>query len=71
MVGVELVRDRRTLEPAGPETKRVLDHMRDNLVLVGREGPHGNVLKIRPPLAFRRSEAEILIAALDEALATL
>jgi len=71
LTGVELVRDRQTLEPAGPETVRVLNHMRDNFVLVGREGPHGNVLKIRPPLAFRREHADILTDALDKALAGL
>jgi 4-aminobutyrate aminotransferase-like enzyme len=71
LVGVELVRDRQTLEPAGAETERVLNHMRDNLVLVGREGPHGNVLKIRPPLVFNREHAEIVADALDKALAAL
>ncbi len=71
LLGVELVRDRQTLEPAAAETKRVLDHMRDNFVLVGREGPHGNVLKIRPPLAFRCEHADILTDALDKALAAL
>jgi 4-aminobutyrate aminotransferase-like enzyme len=71
LVGVELVRDRRTLEPATAETKRVLDHMRENFVLVGREGPHGNVLKIRPPLPFGREHAEMLADALGKALAAL
>ena len=71
LVGVELVRDRRTLEPAGAETQRVVNHMRDNFVLVGREGPHGNVLKIRPPLAFQCEHADILADALDKALVAL
>jgi 4-aminobutyrate aminotransferase-like enzyme len=71
LLGVELVRDRQTLEPAAAETEHVLNHMRDNFVLVGREGPHGNVLKIRPPLAFGCEHADILTDALDEALAAL
>lgn len=71
LVGVELVRDQGTLEPAEAETRWVLNHMRENAVLVGREGPHGNVLKIRPPLAFRREHADILVNALDEALTAL
>ena len=71
LTGVELVRDRSTLEPAPAETKRVINHMRDNGVLVGREGPLGNVLKIRPPLAFRREHAERLVEALDGALSAL
>jgi len=71
LVGVELVRDRQTLEPAEAETVRVVNHMRDNFVLVGREGPRGNVLKIRPPLAFQREHADIVADALDKALAAL
>jgi 4-aminobutyrate aminotransferase-like enzyme/Ser/Thr protein kinase RdoA (MazF antagonist) len=71
LTGVELVRDRKTLEPAPDETKRVINHLRNNGVLVGREGPHGNVLKIRPPLAFRKEHADILVDGLDRALGSL
>ncbi len=71
LVGVELVRDRATREPANVETNRVLDLMRQNGVLIGSEGSHGNVLKIRPPLVFRREHADILIEALDRSLAAL
>jgi 4-aminobutyrate aminotransferase-like enzyme len=71
MVGVELVRDRKSLEPAREEALRVLDRMRDEGVLIGRSGPHGNVLKIRPPLVFQPKHADILIEALDRSLAKL
>jgi 4-aminobutyrate aminotransferase-like enzyme len=71
LVGVELVRDRSTREPANVETKRVLNLMRQNGVLVGSEGPYGNVLKIRPPLVFRREHADILVEALGRSLAAL
>lgn len=65
LVGVELVRDRETMEPAPIETRRVLDMMRGNGVLMGSEGLHSNVLKIRPPLVFNRVHADILLAAFD------
>jgi 4-aminobutyrate aminotransferase-like enzyme len=71
LIGVELVHDRQTLKPATAETERVLNHMRENRVLIGLEGPHGNVLKIRPPLAFQIEHADILVEALDKALAAL
>jgi 4-aminobutyrate aminotransferase-like enzyme len=71
LAGVELVRDQTTREPSNVETKRVLDLMRQNGVLVGSEGSYGNVLKIRPPLVFRRQHADILIEALDRSLAEL
>jgi len=71
LVGVELVKDRRTLEPATEETKRVVNLMRELGVLVSREGPHDNVLKIRPPLVLKREEADIAVDALDRALKAL
>ena len=70
-VGVELVRDRVTLEPAGAEVKRLTGLLRDEGVLIGGEGVHGNVLKIRPPVAFRPEHADILVQGLERALGRL
>ncbi len=67
-IGVELVRDRSTLEPAAQETRAIVNRMRDLGVLIGREGRHGNVLKIRPPLVFDENHAQQLTDALDQAL---
>ncbi len=33
-------------------------------VLTGLEGPHGHILKLRPPLTFAREHADLLVAAL-------
>ncbi len=71
IVGVELVRDRESLEPAAQEAHAVMNHMREDGVLVGLSGTHGNVLKIRPPLAFSEADAERLAEALDRALGAL
>jgi 4-aminobutyrate aminotransferase-like enzyme/Ser/Thr protein kinase RdoA (MazF antagonist) len=71
LVGLELVRDRTTLEPAATETKRVVNRMRDLGVLTATEGPHGNVLKLRPPICFTREQADMTIAAIDRALSEL
>jgi len=65
---VELVRDRRTLEPAPAETHAIVNRMREAGVLVGIEGPHSNVIKIRPPLVFDESHVERLTETLDRAL---
>ena len=69
IVGVELVKDRASREPDPERTVAVLNRMRELGVLVGREGPFGNVFKIRPPLVFSRSNADTLVAAMDRALA--
>jgi 4-aminobutyrate aminotransferase-like enzyme len=62
LVGVELGVD-------GAFAERVVDRMRDDGVLIGRTGRAGNVLKIRPPLVFSTEDADMVVAALEAALA--
>jgi 4-aminobutyrate aminotransferase-like enzyme len=66
--GVELVSDPETREPDAPLARRVREAMKNSGVLVGTTGPHGNVLKVRPPLALRPEHVPILVGALDTAL---
>ncbi len=68
LLGVELVRDRVSRAPAIAETKKLMNLMRDEGVLVGNEGRHGNVLKLRPPMPFGPDHAELLLDALDRCL---
>ncbi len=67
-LGVELVRDRRTLEPAAAEAAYAVNRLRERGILVGTDGPLHNVLKIRPPMPFNRADADRLVAALDAIL---
>jgi 4-aminobutyrate aminotransferase-like enzyme/Ser/Thr protein kinase RdoA (MazF antagonist) len=69
LAGVELVDDRPTGAPASDAARRVFDGLRERGVLIGVTGPGGNVLKIRPPMCFRRDHADLLLGALDETLA--
>jgi len=70
-IGVELVRDRKSKKPDIEAATRIVDMLRDRNVLVGIAGPHGNVLKIRPPLCFERDHADLLVKALSDSLAAL
>ena len=70
-IGVELVRDRTTLAPAPQETLRLINGLRDEGVLTGSEGVHGNIIKMRPPLVFRRDHVDIALSAFERALAAL
>ena len=63
-IGVELVRDRETLEPATEEASEIVNRLRDEGILIGTDGPHHNVLKIRPPMPFTIEDADILASAL-------
>jgi len=52
----------------GPEATRVANALRRRGVLVGTTGRRGDALKIRPPLTFARQHADLLVAALEQAL---
>ncbi len=67
-LGVELVRDRETLEPAREEADFIVNRMRDAGVLLGTDGPFENVIKIRPPMPFNESNAEFLVANMERIL---
>jgi 4-aminobutyrate aminotransferase-like enzyme len=68
-IGVELVRDRKRLAPATEEAAAVVNRLRDLGVLVGTDGPHHNVIKIRGPLPLTLDDAECVVRALSRALA--
>jgi 4-aminobutyrate aminotransferase-like enzyme/Ser/Thr protein kinase RdoA (MazF antagonist) len=67
-LGVELVRDRETLEPAAQEADYVMNRMRDHGILIGTDGPYHNVLKIRPPMPFDEKNADYLVNKIEEIL---
>jgi 4-aminobutyrate aminotransferase-like enzyme len=68
-LGVELVRDRATLEPATEETSYVIERAKSKGILLSSDGPFHNVIKIKPPMVFSTRDAELLVAALDAILA--
>ena len=63
-IGVELVLDRKTLEPAAAEASYIAERMRDHGILISTDGPLHNVLKIKPPLVFGPREADRLVETL-------
>jgi 4-aminobutyrate aminotransferase/(S)-3-amino-2-methylpropionate transaminase len=71
MIGLELVRDRKTKEPAAPEAKALRSLLRQRGVLVGVGGMMANVLRIQPPLSITSDECAQVCDLLDEALAQL
>ena len=67
-LGVELVRDRATLEPATAEAGDIVNLMREAGVLASTDGPLDNVIKIKPPMVFGVPEADLFVEELDRAL---
>jgi len=68
MIGVEIVNDRASREPAPQLTKRVQQAMRERGVLVSITGVHGCVLRITPPLVITESQVGMALETLDSAL---
>ncbi|SPF04834.1 aminotransferase class III-fold pyridoxal phosphate-dependent enzyme [Streptomyces sp. MA5143a] len=67
-LGVELVRDRTTKVPATEQAFMVTELMKERGVIVFPNGVHDNVLKIKPPMTFRREHVDLYVDALDEVL---
>src|SRR5688500_4937573 len=68
MLGVELVRDRKTKEPAKKEALAVLEAAREMGVLIGKGGLDGNVLRIKPQMCISAEDVDFTLDVLDRAL---
>jgi 4-aminobutyrate aminotransferase-like enzyme len=67
--GLDLVTDGATRDPISyADAKRLASALRDRGVLAGVTGRYTNVLKLRPPLVFRRDHVELLVSTLDDVL---
>jgi alanine-glyoxylate transaminase/(R)-3-amino-2-methylpropionate-pyruvate transaminase len=71
MLGIELVKDRKTKEPAKDECAAVFETCKDLGLLIGKGGLWGNTLRIKPPMIFTQTDADYMLAVLDEALASV
>ncbi|SDQ35709.1 aminotransferase [Leucobacter chromiiresistens] len=67
-LGVELVRDRQSLEPATAEAAAVCERLKELGVIVLTTSERSNVLKVKPPLCLTAESADAVLAALDRAL---
>jgi alanine-glyoxylate transaminase/(R)-3-amino-2-methylpropionate-pyruvate transaminase len=68
MLGVELVRDRETKEPANTEAAAVLELCKERGLLLGKGGLFGNTLRVKPPMCLTKDDADFLADCLDEVL---
>ena len=69
MLGIDLVKDRKTKEPATERAGRVVERCRELGVLMGTDGPYDNVIKLRPALIFTQANADHLMQVLEQAFA--
>jgi 4-aminobutyrate aminotransferase-like enzyme/Ser/Thr protein kinase RdoA (MazF antagonist) len=67
------------LEVLGPDpstakkrAKRIINSLAsEHRILIGYEGPNASILKLRPPMPFRREHADLLVQGIDAAAAAL
>ena len=69
-IGMELVEDRKTLKPGTKKAKLITDKMKELGILLSTDGPHNNVIKIKPPLVFTKDNAKLLVDSLSKLLAS-
>ncbi len=66
--GIELVRDRQTLEPAAEEAKAIVEELKESGILLSTDGPFHNVLKIKPPMVVDEEDVGFLVRGLERLL---
>jgi alanine-glyoxylate transaminase/(R)-3-amino-2-methylpropionate-pyruvate transaminase len=68
MLALELVKDRTTKEPAGPECAQVVERAKDLGLLLGKGGLRGQTIRFAPPMCITQADADFLLEVLDVAL---
>lgn len=67
-LGVELIRNRETLEPATEETMALCDRLRELGIFMQPTGDYLNVLKIKPPMVTSRRSVDFFVDMLSKVL---
>jgi alanine-glyoxylate transaminase/(R)-3-amino-2-methylpropionate-pyruvate transaminase len=71
LIGLELVKDRASKEPAKAECAQVVETCRDLGLLVGKGGLWGQTIRLAPPMIINQADAQFLLEVLDTALLTI
>src|SRR5207245_9352365 len=71
MLGIELVKDRQSKEPAKEECAQVLETCKEMGLLLGKGGLWGQTIRFSPPMCINEQDADFLLEVLDHALASL
>jgi len=71
MLGVELVTNRQTKEPASTQAADAMEMCKQRGLIIGKGGLKGNTLRIKPPMCITKDDADFLVDCLDEVLAAV
>ena len=65
-LGIELVSDQETRQPAAQEAKAIVNAMRHHGVLLSTDGPLHNVIKIKPPMVLGIDDVNMTLRLLED-----
>jgi 4-aminobutyrate aminotransferase-like enzyme len=71
MLGLELVKDRVSKEPAPTATTQLLERTREHGLLVGKGGLYGNVIRLSPMLNIGKTDVDEAVSILDKSFAAI
>ena len=66
ILGIDIIKPNGA--PNSEMADQIMNHMRENGVLIGTTGKNYATLKVRPPIVFQKEHAEILLVAMTKAL---
>lgn len=68
-IGFDMVKSKSCRTPATQEANWIVDRMKSvHHILISSDGPHENVLKLKPPMVFTKENADEFIAGFKECL---
>ena len=68
LIGIELVKDRKTKEPAPEETKQVIKNALEKGIMMMAGGTFRNSIRLQPPLVITKEQIEYAVQVIDESL---
>jgi 4-aminobutyrate aminotransferase-like enzyme len=71
MQALELVKNRKTKEPAPEATTQLMERARENGLLIGKGGLYGNVIRLSPMLNISKADVDEAIQLLDKSLSEI
>ena len=71
MLGIELVKDRQSKEPAKEECAQILETCKEMGLLLGKGGLWGQTIRFSPPMCVNEQDADFLLEVLDRAFSDL
>src|SRR6266850_1906573 len=71
MLGIELVKDRKSKEPAKEECAQIMESCKEMGLLLGKGGLWGQTIRFSPPMCLHEQDADFLLEVLDQAVGSL